>query len=79
MALEYTHNAKFLPEPLHLQVTMRKHQAPGPGPFTLEEVEHLLKTSRTPLARDYYEFAFFSGLRPSEVIALHWATQRGAI
>lgn len=73
IALEYAHNAKFLPEPLHLQVTMRKHQAPGPDPFTLEEVEHLLKTFRTQRARDYYEFAFFSGMRPSEMIALKWA------
>lgn len=38
MALEYGHNAKFIAEPLHLQVTMRKHQKPGPDPFTFDEV-----------------------------------------
>lgn len=72
MALEYGHNAKFIAEPLHLQVTMRKHQKPGPDPFTLDEVEHLLSKFRSDRARDYYEFAFFTGLRPSEMLALKW-------
>lgn len=73
MVLEYGHNAKLVPEPLHLQVTMRKHQPPGPDPFTLGEVEHLLSKFGTDRARDYYEFAFFTGLRPSEMLALRWA------
>ncbi|RKJ96664.1 tyrosine-type recombinase/integrase [Alicycliphilus denitrificans] len=72
MVLEYGHNAKFIAEPLHLQVTMRKYQKPGPDPFTLEEVEHLLSKFRSDRARGYYEFAFFSGLRPSEILALRW-------
>ena len=73
MALEYGHNAKLIPEPLHLQVAMRKHQKPGPDPFTLDEVEYLLTKFKNDRARDYYEFAFFSGLRPSEMLALKWA------
>ncbi|UBB17759.1 tyrosine-type recombinase/integrase [Comamonas odontotermitis] len=73
MALEYGHNAKFIAEPLHLQVVMRKHQKPGPDPFTLEEVEHLLTKFASDRGRDYYEFAFFSGMRPSEMLALKWA------
>lgn len=72
MALEYGHNAKFIAEPLHLQVTMRKHQKPGPDPFTLAEAEHLLSRFRSDRGRQYYEFAFFSGMRPSELIALQW-------
>lgn len=72
MALEYGHSAKLIPEPLHLQVTMRKHQKPEPDPFTLDQVESLLAAFKVPLARDYYEFAFFSGLRPSEMLALQW-------
>lgn len=73
MALEYGHSAKLIPEPLHLQVAMRKNQKPEPDPFTLEQVEQLLSAFKDQRARDYYEFAFFSGLRPSEQIALQWA------
>lgn len=72
MALEYGHLAKMLPEPLHLHIAMRRHQKPQPDPFTLEQVEALLACFATPRARDYYEFAFFSGMRPSEQIALRW-------
>ena len=72
MALRYAHSAKLLLEPLHLEVTMRKHQAPGPNPFTLSEVEHLLTKFRGDRAHNYFEFAFFSGLRPSELISLNW-------
>lgn len=50
-------------------------QGREPDPFTLHEVELLLPA----LARrwgsdvaDYYEFALFSGLRPSEQIELQW-------
>lgn len=72
MALEYGHLAKMLPEPLHLHITMRKNQKPQPDPFTLEQVELLLQRFGSTRARDYYEFAFFSGIRPSEQIALCW-------
>lgn len=73
MALEYGHLAKMLPEPLHLHITMRKHQKPQPDPFTLEQVELLLQRFGSARGRDYYEFAFFSGMRPSEQIALCWS------
>ena len=73
MALQYGHLAKMIPEPLHLHIAMRKHQKPQPDPFTLEQVEMLLQRFGSPRARDYYEFAIFSGMRPSEQIALRWA------
>jgi integrase len=44
-----------------------------PDRFTLDEVEHLLGKLAAGRARDFYEFAFFSGLRPSELIALTWS------
>lgn len=72
MALEYGHLAKLIPDPLHLQVVMRKTQKPQPDPFTLEQVEVLLSRFTSAAARNYYEFAFFSGMRPSELIALRW-------
>jgi len=73
MALEYGHRIKVLSEPLHDDIESRKHQSPGPDPFSIEEVDHLLSKFKDDAARDYYEFAFFSGLRPSEQIALQWS------
>lgn len=48
-----------------------KVQTPEPDPFTIEEVERILERLSPELA-DYYTFAFFTGLRPSEQIALTW-------
>lgn len=73
MALEYGHLAQMVPEPLHPHIAMRRHQKPQPDPFTLEQVEILLKSFGSDRARDYYEFAIFSGMRPSEQIALCWS------
>jgi integrase len=73
MVLEYGYRAKILKEPLHEEIHMRRHQKPGPDPFTLDQVEHFLSKFQSECARDYYEFAFFSGLRPSEQIALQWS------
>lgn len=72
MALEYGHLAKMIPEPLHVHIAMRKHQKPQPDPFTLDQVEVLLQRFSSGRGRDYYEFAIFTGMRPSEQIALSW-------
>lgn len=53
-------------------------QQPNPDPFSAEEIDIILARIRkvpeigAELA-DYYEFAAFAGLRPSEQIALTWA------
>lgn len=70
--LEYAHRAKLLKEPLHDHIEMRRHQKPGPDPLTMPEVEVVLGKMKDHQARTFYEFAFFSGLRPSEQIALRW-------
>lgn len=46
-----------------------------PDPFSVAEVEIVLAHLRNAGAEihDYFEFAFFSGLRPSEQIELKWA------
>jgi len=71
--LEYGHKAKLLREPLFESIEMRKHQSPGPDPFTLPEVDAILSALPEGPARNYYELAFFTGLRPSELIALAWS------
>jgi len=57
-------------------------QSGNPDPFTVEEVDLILADLRRPRGKmtqaqadalaDYYEFAAFAGLRPSEQIALRW-------
>ncbi len=71
--LEYGYKAKLLREPLFEAVEMRKHQSPGPDPFTMDEVEAILAALPDGPPRNYFEVAFFTGLRPSELIALRWS------
>lgn len=50
-----------------------KVQKPEPDPLTREEVAALLTwMDREPQWRNYFQFAFYSGLRTSELIALTW-------
>lgn len=72
MVLEYAYKGKILREKLHEEIGSRKNQKPEPDPFQMDEIEHLLTCFKSTAARDYYEFAFFSGLRPSEQISLRW-------
>lgn len=73
MVLEYGHKARLLREPLHDDIELRKPGKPQPDPFSLAEIDVVLAKVREPRGRNYYEFGFFSGLRPSEQIALKWA------
>jgi len=53
-----------------------KHQAAGPDPFTADEKESVLTRLREhsdDRVWNYYDFAFHTGLRPSEEIALKWS------
>jgi integrase len=53
-----------------------KTQKPEPDPFTLDEIDlivnQLLKKYNEQVA-NYFEFAFFTGLRTSEIIELKWS------
>lgn len=70
---EYGYRAQLLREPLHELIEMRRQQKSGPEPFSLAEIAVMLSHMPCETARNYYEFAFFSGLRPSEQIALSWS------
>ena len=72
--LEYSYKAKLIREPLHEHVLMRRRQKAQPDPFTIAEVQRLLECFDSERARNYYQLAFFTGLRPSEQIALRWRT-----
>lgn len=71
--LEYGFRAKLVKEPLHESIEMRRFQPPGPDPFTREEIAQVLASITAERGRNYYDFAFFSGMRPSELIALRWS------
>lgn len=73
MVLEYGHKAKLLREPLHQHIGLRKNPKAKPDPLTLAEVDLVLAKMRDERGANLYEFAFFTGLRPSEMIALRWA------
>lgn len=52
-----------------------KHQSPEADPFTTDEKELILARMYDKLPEQvatYYDFAFHTGLRPSEQIALRW-------
>ena len=71
--LQYAYKARLIREPLHEHVEMRTVQPPGPDPLSLDDIGVMLAKMKTDRARTYYEFAFFTGLRPSEQIVLPWA------
>jgi integrase len=57
------------------QIPTRKHQKAKPDPLEVREVELVLQHIQKHYDEqwhNYFEFAFFSGLRPSELIAFKW-------
>lgn len=59
-----------------LGVANMRHQRAAPDPFTLDEAEAIVDDMRARYHAqvwNYFEFMFFSGLRPEEAIALLWA------
>lgn len=52
------------------------HQTPEPDPFEAEEMERIIahmKIKHPEQVWNYYEFAFSTGLRPSEQIVVRWS------
>lgn len=66
---------KKVPENITLEIESRKGQEPEPDPLLMSEVlqviEHVDKYYGGAW-RNYFELAFFTGVRPSEQIALLW-------
>lgn len=55
----------------HYRVKNAPGRTDGPDPFTKEEQALILAAAR-PEVRPLFQFAFWTGLRPSEYIALEW-------
>lgn len=73
----YALKTKKVAQDITQDIDSRKGQKASPDPLDLEEVEivlaHLL-AKYGPEWHNYFEIAFFAGLRPSEEIALQWTT-----
>ncbi|KQV66586.1 site-specific integrase [Caulobacter sp. Root343] len=65
----------LIPASPAVRIKNQKHQKPVPDPFTVEEMEAILAAlkEREPVeVWAYFEFAFCTGLRPSELIVVKW-------
>jgi len=63
------------------QIPSIPHRTREPKPFTPQEIQLILKHSDIQ-TRNLFQFAFFSGLRTSELIALEWSDvdiERGVV
>jgi integrase len=57
------------------ELVFAKTQKPKPDPLSLEELELVLgwmKTNENEVLYSFFEFAFFTGLRSSEMLAVSW-------
>lgn len=71
MVFEYCVGEKYLEVSPAAAIAWRKHISPEPDPYTLDEIRALLG-EMSGADHAYFRYAFFSGLRPSEHIALKW-------
>jgi integrase len=63
------------------QIPSFSHPTKEPDPFSPQEINSILKHCDVQ-TRNFFQFAFFSGLRTSELIALEWSDvdfQRGVV
>lgn len=71
----YALKTKKISVDITAEIPTRAHQKAQPDPLEIEEIELLLGHLRKrpdDQWLNYFEFAFFTGLRPSELIALRW-------
>lgn len=54
------------------RIVNSKVQKAPPDPFELHEVDDILGKLKQEQVANYFEFAFFTGMRPEEIIALQW-------
>ena len=72
---EAAYEDDLIPSNPAARIVYVKHQKKKPDPLTLEEVELVLAyigEHYPPSINNYFEFAFFTGLRTSEQIELRW-------
>ncbi len=76
MVFDYARGEKYITENPAAELEYRDTEAAEPDPFTYEEMRAILgwmKNHDMEQVHHYFWFAFFSGLRTSELIQLQWA------
>lgn len=74
-ALQSAMDDRLIPSNPASAIKNLKHQRPLPDPFTPEEMEAILADLKARAPTEvwaYYQFAFCTGLRPSEQIIVRW-------
>jgi integrase len=85
LVFDYAIADKIIRESPAARLKTLKVQKQPPDPYTVEEAEQVIAGIREDWGQDdadYFEFAFFTGLRPSEQIALDWPScdlQKGVV
>ncbi|MYZ44183.1 tyrosine-type recombinase/integrase [Schauerella aestuarii] len=72
---DYAIKTKRVQVDITREIDSRRGQKPPPDPLDLTEMDMVLDRIRErydPQWLNYFEFAFFTGCRPSELIALKW-------
>lgn len=75
MVFEYAKGERYIAESPAADLGHVKSQRKPPDPFTVAEMRAILdwfSKNAKPQTYHYFRFAFFSGLRSSELIALQW-------
>jgi integrase len=71
----YARKTRKISTDITADIECRKVQAATPDPLELDEIDLILehlRGKRDDRWLNYFEFAFFTGMRPSELIALKW-------
>ena len=75
MVFEYAMGEKYIVDNPAVGIKHMKSEGPNPDPFSLAETRKILEwlgKNGHEQTRNYFWYAFFSGLRTSELIALQW-------
>ena len=70
-ALEDAYRDGLIPENPAARIQSLKHRYDEPDPFSIAEIRAILEHA-LPQVRNLFQFAFWTGLRTSELIALRW-------
>lgn len=72
---QYSKRIGVISEDITELIETRSHQKPAPDPLEPDEIFiflQYLEANFESIWHDYFQYAFFSGLRPSEQVALTW-------
>lgn len=63
---------RIMKDELHKYVVGERTDDPEPDPFRMEEADQIIEHFRGRHLETWWQFAFYSGLRTGEIVALEW-------